>query len=117
MDIRYSYSPTFNAGWMIGIWLDVEVIPGTTSWQVSGGRVETKDLKIDAYVGLADFTDEITYSTYKRELHKSDCDKLVTAIAKIAFVPAPLPCAVFDGAKTALLIRDGQVIVSAEWNA
>lgn len=117
MDLRYSYSPSFDEGWMIGIWLDVEVIPGTASWQVTGGRVGTKTLKQDAHMGLDDFTAEINYSTYKCELQKCDCERLIAAACKVAFVPAPFPWAVFDGARTALLIRNGQVTLSAEWNA
>jgi hypothetical protein len=117
MFIRYSYSPSFEEGWMIEVSLDANVVAGTTSWQIDSGRILTKQLARDAHIQLADLKKEITFSRDDGELKHEDWERLIAATSKVILVPTPFPWATLDGATIALIVEAGDTTLAAEWNS
>ena len=115
-NIRYSYSPAFEAGWAIGIRLDTEVEIGMTSSVVNGGHIVSKVLANDAFLSAADLPSELMFSPDDRPLKEIHWRNVVEAASEICISPAPFPWASCDGALSALHVKTGDTTFTLEWN-
>ena len=116
MEIRYSYSPSFENGWAVGISLDDAVIPATPTIEIRGGRIVVQRLAVDAHIGLKALPEVVDISENDPELDPIDIEKIRAAMSSVSFQPAPFPWAVLDGSRKALLVDTFGTLLCAEWN-
>lgn len=116
MFLRYAYSPSFEAGWAIGVQLIAEVVVGTDNHKVTEGFAYTKKLESDAYVRLSELDQVVSTTITPAVIESADIIEFSRLAGEITLTPSVFPWASMDGTLSSLAISAGDSKMGAEWN-
>ncbi len=116
MFLRYAYSPSFEAGWAIGVQLVIQTVAGTDEHKVIEGFAYTKTLKGDAYVRASDLDSVLSTSLTPADIESADIAEFSRVAAAVSLTPSVYPWDSMDGALSSLAVIAGDSAMTAEWN-